>query len=69
MLDIGLEGTILEETDHYHVAARTVFGKLYAWGEKSGPSLTVACPTHSLIALDKNLKGALKNPDFRVQNR
>ncbi|KKL31652.1 GAD-like domain protein [Burkholderia contaminans FFH2055] len=67
ILDMWLEDTIFEEVDSYHVIARTAFGKLYAWGEKTGPSLTVSCPTHSLIALERDLKGPLKNPDFRVQ--
>ncbi|HIH2748338.1 DUF1851 domain-containing protein [Burkholderia aenigmatica] len=67
ILNIWLKGTIFEEADNYHVIARTAFGKLYAWGEKTGPSLTVSCPTHSLIALEKDMKGPLKNPDFRVQ--
>ncbi|MBY4871253.1 DUF1851 domain-containing protein [Burkholderia sp. Bp9017] len=67
VLDMWLEDTIFEEVDSYHVIARTAFGKLYAWGEKTGPSLTVSCPTHSLIALERDLKGPLKNPDFRVQ--
>lgn len=67
VLDMWLEDTIFEQVDSYHVIARTGFGKLYVWGEKTGPSLTVSCPTHSLIALEKDFKGPLKNPDFRVQ--
>ncbi len=67
VLDMWLEDTIFEQVDSYHVIARTGFGKLYVWGEKTGPSLTVSCPTHSLIALEKDLKGPLKNSDFRVQ--
>lgn len=65
VLDMWLEDTIFKELDRYHVIARTGFGKLYVWGEKTGPSLTVSCPTHSLIALEKDLKGPLKNSDFR----
>ncbi|WP_423383285.1 GAD-like domain-containing protein [Burkholderia sp. LMG 32019] len=67
ILDMWLEGTVFEEVDSYQVIARTAFGKLYAWGEKTGPSLTVSCPTHSLIALERDLTRPLKNPDFRVQ--
>jgi len=67
VLDLWLEDTPFEQIDSYHIIARTAFGKLFAWGEKTGPSLTVSCPTHSLIALERELKNTLPNPDFRVQ--
>lgn len=43
VLDMWLEDTPFEEIDSYHVIARTAFGKLFAWGERTGPSLTVSC--------------------------
>jgi hypothetical protein len=67
VLDLWLEDTPFEEIDSYHIIARTAFGKMFAWGEKTGPSLTVSCPTHSPIALERDLKSTLPNPDFRVQ--
>ncbi len=36
-----LEGTELESRDTYHVVARSAFGKLYLWGERTGPSATI----------------------------
>ncbi|WP_296184859.1 GAD-like domain-containing protein [Pseudomonas sp. UBA1879] len=37
-----LEGTSLENRDKYHVIARSAFGDLYLWGEKTGHSLKIA---------------------------
>ncbi|VWC82333.1 hypothetical protein BLA39750_01294 [Burkholderia lata] len=67
ILDMWLESTIFQKVDNFHVIARTAFGKLYAWGERTGPSLTVSCPTHSLVAREQDLRGSLKNPELRVQ--
>ncbi|MFK3941463.1 GAD-like domain-containing protein [Pseudomonas monteilii] len=36
-----LEGTAFEARDIYHVIARTAFGCLYLWGEKTGYSLDI----------------------------
>ncbi|MBF7142673.1 MULTISPECIES: GAD-like domain-containing protein [Pseudomonas] len=36
-----LEGTELENRDKYHVIARSAFGQLYLWGERTGPSVTI----------------------------
>lgn len=36
-----LEGTFLEERDTYHLIARSAFGDLYLWGEKTGFSLKI----------------------------
>lgn len=36
-----LEGTALETIDNYHVIARSAFGDLYLWGEKTGASLKI----------------------------
>jgi hypothetical protein len=66
VLDMWLEDTPFEEIDNYHVIARTAFGKLFAWGERTGPSLTISCPIHSLIALEKDLKKPLVNPNHEV---
>lgn len=37
-----LEGTFLEGRDKYHVIARSAFGDLYLWGEKTGYSLNIS---------------------------
>ncbi len=36
-----LDGTGLLDDEEHHVIARSAFGKLYLWGEKSGPNLTI----------------------------
>ncbi|MGE8339369.1 GAD-like domain-containing protein [Pseudomonas laurylsulfatiphila] len=36
-----LEGTKYEERDAYHLIARSAFGDLYLWGEKTGASLKI----------------------------
>ena len=36
-----LEGTEFEERDTYHLIARSAFGDLYLWGEKTGFSLKI----------------------------
>ncbi|MFQ6571948.1 GAD-like domain-containing protein [Pseudomonas sp. UM16] len=36
-----LEGTALEKRDTYHLIARSAFGDLYFWGEKTGASLDI----------------------------
>lgn len=36
-----LKDTVFETRDTYHVIARTAFGKLYLWGEKTGQTLTI----------------------------
>ncbi|MDO7911137.1 GAD-like domain-containing protein [Pseudomonas sp. 22-AL-CL-001] len=47
-----LKDTVFETRDTYHVIARTAFGKLYLWGEKTGQSLTIeSC--YSLYAYKK----------------
>ena len=36
-----LEGTKYEQRDAYHLIARSAFGDLYLWGEKTGASLKI----------------------------
>lgn len=38
-----LEGTELEKLDTFHVIARSAFGDMFLWGEKTGRSLTIDC--------------------------
>jgi hypothetical protein len=63
-----LAGTPFERIDTFHVIARTAFGKLFACGEKVGPVLDMACLTHALHALQKDLRP--KPPedlDFKIR--
>jgi hypothetical protein len=56
LIDEWLENTKLEQLDSFHVIARSAFGDLYACGEKTGRSVTVACPLNKISALPKGLK-------------
>ena len=47
VLDAWIGDTSFMEEDAYHVIARTAFGGLYFWGEKSGDSLSIL-PWYSL---------------------
>lgn len=41
VLDTFLVGTGFEKYDNYHVIARSVYGELYLWGERTGYSLVI----------------------------
>jgi hypothetical protein len=56
LIDEWLKHTKLEKLDSFHVIARSAFGDLYACGEKTGRSVTVACPLNKISALPKGLK-------------
>ena len=56
VLDMWLEGTPYEKVDTFHVIARSAFGDLYLCGESTGPSVTLSCPMHAIIAMPSNLK-------------
>ncbi|WNG41391.1 DUF1851 domain-containing protein [Archangium violaceum] len=67
LADLWLSGTPYEKVDRYHIVARSAFGNLYAWGERNHRTLTIACPTHALIGIDKELRTPAKDPDVAVQ--
>ena len=63
-----LEGTKFKTFDTYHLIARSAFGDLYLWGEKTGASLKITsilsrCITHTSIytgeQMDKGLRSFL----------
>lgn len=60
LIDEWLEGSKLGELDSYHVIARSAFGDLYVCGEKTGRSVTVACPLNKISVLPKGLKPKTK---------
>ncbi|MGF6276056.1 hypothetical protein ABIB38_004463 [Massilia sp. UYP11] len=64
LVDEWLADTPLEQLDSFHAIARTAFGCLYLWGEKTGDSVTVACSINSIIAFSSNLKQEMDDPDF-----
>lgn len=41
VLEQFLDGTVFADNDNYHVIARSAYGQLYLWGEKTGYSLSV----------------------------
>lgn len=64
LVDEWLADTPLEQLDSFHVIARSAFGCLYLWGEKTGDSVTVACSIHSVIAFSSHLSKTMDDPDF-----
>lgn len=44
VLEAWIGNTPFMERDAYHVIARSAFGKLYLWGERTGDSLKVMAP-------------------------
>jgi hypothetical protein len=64
LVDEWLHDTFLEQIDAFHVIARSAFGELFLWGQKTGGSATISCATNSIICLSSNLKRRLDDPDF-----
>ncbi|NWC90842.1 MULTISPECIES: GAD-like domain-containing protein [unclassified Pseudomonas] len=63
-----LKGTKFEELDTYHLIARSAFGDLYLWGEKTGFSLKITSVLSkvviknfevSSVEMDRELQGFL----------
>lgn len=61
LIDEWLADTGLDQVDSFHVIARSAFGDLYACGEKTGLSVTVACPLNKILALRNELKPKSKD--------
>ncbi len=64
IVDEWLENSPLEQIDAFHVIARSAFGHLYLWGEKTGASATISPSINSIICLASNLKRKLNDADF-----
>jgi hypothetical protein len=64
LVDEWIADTPIEQFDSFHVIARSAFGHLYLWGEKTGDSVTVACSVNAIIALSSALKQKMDDPDF-----
>jgi hypothetical protein len=65
VLQAWIGETQLMEHDNYHVIARSAFGKLYLWGEKTGPSLNLFAPGSFCIPME--ITSFKENDDFEVQ--
>ncbi|WDY59604.1 GAD-like domain-containing protein [Pseudomonas sp. PSKL.D1] len=61
-----IQGTHLEKRDTYHMIARSAFGDLYLFGEKTGFSLSIDSPLSRYIGNDIDI-GAI-GMDRAVQN-
>jgi hypothetical protein len=68
LVAMWLKDTPLADADRFHVIGRNAFGKLYTWGERTGTSLRIACPTHSLIAINSDLQKSVGDPDRRIRS-
>ncbi len=67
--NIWLEDTPLARVDTFHVIARSAFGNLYLCGERTGRSVTIACPNNEILALKNKLRTKpLHDQDFSIQS-
>lgn len=67
LVDEWLAGTPIEQLDRFHVIARSAFGGLFLWGEKTGNSVTVECGINSIFAFESEVKKEMDDPDFDVR--
>lgn len=65
VLEAWIGDTEFMEQDAYHVIARSAFGKLHLWGEKTGYSLFISAPSSHCIPRKSKLVGEKMN--FGVQ--
>ncbi|WP_340617114.1 GAD-like domain-containing protein [Xenorhabdus entomophaga] len=54
IVDMWLEDTPFESMDAYHVIARSGFGDLCLYGEKTGTNLTISCAFHAIYFNKEN---------------
>ncbi len=67
LVAMWLEDTPFESLDTYRAIARSAFGKLYVWGEKTNRSFTISCPTHAIIALESEVTTTEPSVDIAVE--
>ncbi|HCM0974041.1 GAD-like domain-containing protein [Vibrio parahaemolyticus] len=69
VLESFLEETEFADYDHYHVIARSAYGELYLWGEKTGYSLSII-PHLNWIKTNKGSESdiAKGNQDGAIQS-
>lgn len=61
-----IDGSALEKRDNYHLIARSAFGDLYLWGERSGFSVTIDSPVSRYTG--ENVDLSIGGLDRDVQN-
>lgn len=54
VVDLWLEGSSFEYYDCYHVIARSAFGELFLWGEKTADSLTIQTLFGQIFPADRS---------------
>ena len=66
LAEMWLQDTPFEQLDRYYVIARSAFGKLYLWGERARCIVTLNCPLHGIIALEREVKSVESDKDIAV---
>jgi hypothetical protein len=67
VLDAWLEGTPFLNQDAFYVIARSGFGKLFEWGERSGHLLIIDTPYGMILPRDQSQKIRAGRADVLVQ--
>jgi len=65
VLEAWIGDTPFMEQDAYHIIARSAFGDLYFWGEKTGNSVNLFAP--GSFCIPRKSKVATKNINFAMQ--
>lgn len=68
LVEMWLEGTSFPEIDRYRVFARTAFGVLHVWGERSNRTFVIHCPMHAIIAVKSKVKKIENDSELAVQS-
>lgn len=62
-----LEGTPFDGMDNYHAIALSAFGKLFLWGEKTGPSLSINAIWGMISPNDDSKRVSEGKSDFLIR--
>lgn len=65
VVDAWLAGSAAQDRDVYHAFARTAFGELFLWGEKTGQTVTIS-PLDGIIYFYPDDKRLLTRPDSAI---
>lgn len=65
VVDAWLAGSAAQDRDVYHAFARTAFGELFLWGEKTGQTVTIT-PLDATIYFYPDDKRLLTRPDSAI---
>lgn len=68
VLDEWLQDTLLQGADKFHVIARTAFGNLYVWGERSGFSVRILSIPHAIVSLKGDVERTIDDPDLYLSS-